>query len=297
VPLRNGLAAAAVAVAAASGQLEALMLMPLMVIGPFFFLGLSFRLGVFTVALSVVSFVTVALVVGLALPVLLRSSMFLLMTAAACAIAAHYLDKWARRSYLERRLIAELAERDPLTGVKNRRVFDEHLERLWKEAIEESCTIAIVLLDVDHFKAYNDLYGHQAGDQALRRVAQTLQALVSRPRDVLGRYGGEEFAAVLYDVDGREAEVLADRMRLAIKGLGIEHRGGRPAPLLTISVGVAVIEPSAHRRLRGALQLADQALYEAKESGRDKVELMDQAAHGALVTGVFSSAIRTQARR
>jgi diguanylate cyclase (GGDEF)-like protein len=123
---------------------------------------------------------------------------------------------------------------------------------------------------------------------ALRRVAQSLQTLVIRPDDVLARYGGEEFAVLSYDIDAREAESLAEKMRRAVGGLAIKNEGSHPGLAVSISVGVAVIEPSADRRSRGALQLADQALYEAKVRGRNRVELLDDAAHRLLVTGVFS---------
>jgi diguanylate cyclase (GGDEF)-like protein len=249
---------------------------------------LSVRDALLTVVLTVASFVVGAAAFDLALPVALRAFVFLVMAAAACAIAAHHLERWSRTSFLEGRLIAELAQHDALTGLKNRRVFDEHLERLWRQGIEDDRVLAIMLIDVDHFKEYNDLYGHQAGDQTLWRVAQTLHTFLSRPLDVLARYGGEEFAAILYDVDGGEAEALAERMRLAVCGLDIEHRASRAGNAVTISVGVALIAPSEERRSRGALQLADEALYEAKVRGRNRVEVLDQAAHRLLVTGVFS---------
>jgi diguanylate cyclase (GGDEF)-like protein len=207
-----------------------------------------------------------------------------------CAIAARHLDMWARKSFLEGRVIAELAQHDALTGAKNRRVFDDHIAGLWPRAIQERRAIAILLIDIDHFKAYNDSYGHQAGDQALRRVVQAIQRFVRRPLDLLARYGGEEFAAILYDVDGSEAKQIADRIRRAVRELAIEHRGSQTSAGVTISVGVAMIQPTPRRNPRGALQLADQALYEAKANGRNRVEFMDDAEYRMLVTGVFSKA-------
>ena len=294
VPLRNSLAAITVAGVAAQGQLDALMLLPLLAIGPFFVLGLGFRAALVTVALTVVVYGVATVAFELALPLILRSCALFVLVAIACGVVARVLEKTARTSFLESHVIAELAQRDALTGLKNRRVFDEHLESLWQQAIEESRVIAIVLIDVDHFKAYNDLYGHQAGDLALRRVAETLQTFVARPQDLLARYGGEEFAVIVYDVDAFEAETLAERMRRAVGGLALEHRGSRIDSMITISAGVAVVEPSRERRSRGALQLADQALYQAKVSGRNRVEVLDQGAHDALQTGVFS---RTLAAR
>lgn len=288
VPIRSTIVAAHIAQAGASGHLEMLMILPLALIGPFFFLGLSFRTALLSGVLTVVSFIAVAVVLDLALPIAIRACAFLLMSLIACAIAARHLDKWSRISFLETHVITELAQHDALTGTKNRRVFDEHLTRLWPQAIEDGRAIAILLIDVDHFKAYNDCYGHQAGDQALRRVAQTVQAYVSRPLDVLARYGGEEFAAVLYDVAGDQAMEIAERMRRAVEELYIEHRGSRTSAHVTISVGVAAIEPTPERNTQGALQLADQALYEAKMRGRNRIELMNDTEHRMLVTGIFS---------
>jgi diguanylate cyclase (GGDEF)-like protein len=212
----------------------------------------------------------------------------LLLGVAAASIVARHLEQESRRSFLERHLIAELAQHDPLTGLKNRRVFDEHLESLWKQAVAEMRSMAVLLVDVDHFKAYNDLHGHQAGDRALRRVAQALLALVTGPRDVIGRYGGEEFAVILYDADAETAETLAQRMLRAVSELKLEDDAHRAGASVTISIGVAAVEPSRERRSRGALQLADQALYEAKVRGRNRVIVMDQAAHRLLQTGVFA---------
>lgn len=288
VPFRNVIATVCVVDAAVHGQLESLLALPLMVLGPFFFLGLRFRVALLTVVLTVASFVAAAVVFELALPVALRSGGFVLLAAVACAIAARQREQASRTTFLESRLIADLAEHDALTGLKNRRVFDEQLDRLWQQATDDGRAIAILLFDVDHFKAYNDLYGHQAGDQTLRRVAQTLQTFVVRPLDVLARYGGEEFAVILYDVDRAQAGDIANRMRRAVSALAIEHRGSHAGASVTISAGVALIAPSRARRARGALQLADQALYEAKVQGRNRVEVMDHAEHRLLETGVFS---------
>ena len=287
VPLRNALVAVTVAGVAAGGQVEALMLLPLLVIGPFFVLGLRFRAALVAVALTLVVYAVATAAFGLALPLIARSCVLLLVVAAACGVVARTFERTARTSFLESHLITELAQRDALTGLMNRRVFDEHLDKLWEQGVAERCSIGIVLIDVDHFKAYNDRYGHQAGDTALRRVAETLQALVTRPADLLARYGGEEFAVLLYAVDGFEAETLADRMRLAVGGLR-SSIGVRATASSPISAGVALVEPSRNRHLRGALQLADEALYQAKVRGRNRVELLDQVDHEALKTGVFS---------
>jgi diguanylate cyclase (GGDEF)-like protein len=288
VPIRNACATVCMVQTATLGQLESLMLMPLMALGPFYFMGFRFRAAMVTVGTTVATFAISANLFGLDMPVALRAVAFLLLITVACAMAARHLERASRKSFLESHLIEELAHHDTLTGLKNRRVFDEQLDRLWERGIEEHRSLAILMVDIDHFKPYNDRQGHQAGDQTLRRVAQALQGFVTRPLDVLARYGGEEFALLSYDIDSREAESLAEKMRRAVAALAIKHDGSQAGGFVTISIGVAVIQPSSDRRSRGALQLADQALYEAKIRGRNRVELLDDAAHRLLVTGVFT---------
>jgi diguanylate cyclase (GGDEF)-like protein len=290
VPLRNSIIVAQIAAAAAHGQPEMLMVLSITVIGPFFFLGLQFRTALFCCALTVASYVMFTILFGLAPPIALRSYVFLLAGVPAWVYGAWSLEKISRRSFLEGRFIAELAQRDALTGTRNRRVFDERLGGLWQQAIDQGRRIAILLIDIDHFKAYNDCYGHQSGDETLRRVAQTAQRFVCNSPDVLTRYGGEEFAAILYDVDGNQAREVADRMRRAVRDLAIEHVASQTTTRVTISVGVAAVQPTADRSPLGAVQLADQALYGAKMRGRNRVEFLDGTQHDLLVTGAFSIA-------
>lgn len=287
VPLRNALAAVLITRMAAHGQFETLMAMPLMVVGPFFFVGLAVRPALIAIAAAIASFIVSAAVFGLPLQLFVYSCAFLLMLTAASSVAALQLDERFRKSFLEGRLIAELAEHDALTGMKNRRVFDQHLAGLWRQATDAQRTIAVLLIDVDHFKLYNDRYGHQAGDRTLRRVAEALQANARGSRDLLARYGGEEFVAVLDDVQAPQAVQLAERMRRAVADLAIEHRGGEEGKV-TISVGVAALAPTPGRGPRGALQLADEALYDAKVRGRNRVELLEEEDYSLLVTGSFS---------
>ena len=294
IPIRNPLVSITVASTAAAGQLEALMLLPLLVIGPFFVHGLRFRPALICVVLAVITYVLAGMVYGLPLPLIARSCLLLLFVTAACGIVALHLERTSRRSFLESRLIADLAQRDALTGLKNRRVFDEHLENLWLRASAEARVLTVMLIDVDHFKTYNDRYGHQAGDHALQRVAATLQTFVTRPQDVLARYGGEEFAALFYDIEPFDAEELGERMRRAVGTLALDNLGDASASVITISVGVAVVEPSQERKSRGGLQLADQALYRAKVKGRNRVELLDQGAYSVMKTGVFAASSVTK---
>ncbi len=156
VPVRNSIVAITIAMVAAQGQLDVLTILPLTLIGPFFFLGLRFHTALLIGAVTVLSFTISAAVFDLELPIALRASGFLVMSLVACAIAARHLEHRSRITFLETRFIAELAEHDALTGTKNRRIFDEHLVRLWRQAIKDRCTIAVLLIDIDHFKAYND---------------------------------------------------------------------------------------------------------------------------------------------
>lgn len=289
VPVRNTIAVVHLAQAAAHGQVELLMVLPLMLIGPFFFMGLRFRAALITGVSTATAFAISAAVFKLGGLIALRADLFLLMGLIVYVMAMWQFERVSRTSFLESHLTAELAQRDALTGTKNRRVFDEHLARVWLQAADDRRNLAILLIDVDHFKAYNDRYGHLAGDDALRRVARSLQTLVHRPLDILARYGGEEFAAVLFDVELRQARDVAERMRRAVLELAIEHKASSTRQAVTVSVGVAFIQPTIDRGERGALQLADQALYEAKLGGRNRVELMDDAEYQLLVTGVFAT--------
>lgn len=297
LPVRNGVVAAQLVRIAAHGQLDVLMLLPLLLVGPFYFMGLRYRTALLIVSLTAVSMAGAAIAFSLPLPIAFRSGAFALIAVVTFAIAAREIEKRSRRAFLESRLVTELAQHDALTWAKNRRVLDEYLPRLWRQATEDRRALAILLFDVDHFKPYNDRYGHQAGDAALRKVANTIQAFVRRPLDLVARYGGEEFAAILYDTDGRRAAMVAERIRKAVEELAIEHRASRAGPVLTISAGVAVIEPDLRRSSSGAVQLADEALYRAKSKGRNRVEIMDEAEYQLLVTGVFSKGLTDTLKR
>lgn len=289
VPTRSTVAAAQVAFVAAQGHLEMLMVLPIMLFAPFFFLGLRYRPAILASVLTVAVYVVFAVLCGIAMPVAIRSYAFLLVGLIGIVVAARYMERSARQGFLEGRLIAELAQHDGLTQTKNRRMFDEHLSYLWHLAIEHRHCVSLFLIDIDHFKAYNDRYGHQAGDQALRDVAQALRAFVRKPTDILARYGGEEFAVILYNADAGKAREIADQMRQAVVDLNIEHRASSAGTRVTISVGVAALVPNGDRSPRGALQLADEALYDAKINGRNRVEARGDAQHDLLVTGVFAT--------
>jgi diguanylate cyclase (GGDEF)-like protein/PAS domain S-box-containing protein len=178
------------------------------------------------------------------------------------------------RKLLEDRLAA-LAMTDGLTGIANRRAFDEALEREWKRTLRHGTQISLLLLDIDHFKQFNDGYGHQVGDDCLRAVAQTAAGAV-RATDVVARYGGEEIAMILPEVDVAGAWETAEKVRSAIEGLGVPHSGNpEGGGWVTVSVGAATALARVGGTMRmpeGLLQAADHALYKAKHGGRNRVE-------------------------
>jgi diguanylate cyclase (GGDEF)-like protein len=164
--------------------------------------------------------------------------------------------------------LQKLSRVDRLTGVGNRRVFEEDLEKEWSTAARESRPLSLLMIDLDGFKSFNDTYGHQCGDDCLLRVAQELKRATRRPSDLVSRYGGEEFAIVLPGADGESAHVIGEKLRARIEALGIPHRDG----VVTISVGVGSVIPD-HRVCADALvSAADAMLYRAKKHGGNVVQ-------------------------
>jgi diguanylate cyclase (GGDEF)-like protein len=270
------------------GRNEILIVAALQMIGIFYFTALRMRLAVITSIATLAGFVIGMALWGLAAPLAVKYGIMLTIAAFVAALAYRETETLQRTQFLERRLLTELLERDPLTGLKNRRVFDDHLQRVWHQAQRDRRSLAVLMVDVDHFKAFNDLYGHQAGDEALRRVGAVLRDYGRRPLDLVARYGGEEFAVILHDVTLDHARDLAESLRRGVEALAIEHRGATTASVVTLSVGAALVEPVIGRTPKGAVQLADEALYEAKRAGRNRVALKDVDSHKALVTGTFS---------
>jgi diguanylate cyclase (GGDEF)-like protein len=203
-----------------------------------------------------------------------------------CAVVAYMHEKTSRLRFLEAGLLREMVARDGLTGIQNRRMFDQHIQLTWLQALRENTRIAVLLADIDCFKDYNDRYGHQAGDECLRAVAVSLSQCARRPLDFVARYGGEEFAVVLYEASREYVAEVLTRIQRSIAELNIPHDASRVASRLTVSVGAALILPSPQRTPEGLVQLADEALYSAKEQGRNRVVVME-AEYLALCTGRF----------
>ena len=168
-------------------------------------------------------------------------------------------------------LLRQLVFLDGLTGVFNRRYFDKQLATEWSRAARNQLPLSLILLDVDFFKYFNDRYGHQAGDDALRLVAGALKSCLRRPADLVARYGGEEFACVLPETSHEDALTMANELERQIRALAITHEGSEAAPVITISVGIATREAGAVGDSDGLVGLADSLLFEAKHSGRGRV--------------------------
>lgn len=166
--------------------------------------------------------------------------------------------------------LSHLSREDPLTGVGNRRFLEEFVQREWRRERRQHHEVALIMADVDHFKAYNDGYGHAAGDDCLRQVAQALSGELHRPADILARYGGEEFCAVLPETDLGGAARLAELMRGAVESISLPHGYSSASDVVTLSFGVAVGDP-AREEFRDLLSRADASLYLAKTAGRNRV--------------------------
>ena len=179
------------------------------------------------------------------------------------------------------RTLQKLSSLDGLTGIANRRNFDETLNKEWNRAMRSEKSIGLLMLDIDFFKLYNDHYGHQGGDDCLKKVAKGLDSAIHRETDFLARYGGEEFSGILPDTDLNGSVKVAEEMRLAIKDLRIEHAKSTVSDLVSVSIGVSAIIPRQGTDPKILIGAADQALYKAKEDGRDRVK-------SGLVTDVSS---------
>ncbi len=214
--------------------------------------------------------------VGHNLPLVTLVLGFLLAAALAVAVRAFQQIAWKKREiHAANQQLERFANEDHLTGLFNRRYFDQLLETEIRRAQRGGRNVAVIMADIDFFKRYNDLYGHPAGDECLRRVAAVFQAAARRPTDIVGRYGGEEFCAVLAEINASGARELAERVRVALEALGLPHASNPPG-CVTASFGVASMDFSAGQPVdpepaKRLIAQADAALYSAKEAGRNTV--------------------------
>jgi len=168
-------------------------------------------------------------------------------------------------------MLERLTWLDGLTGIANRRRFDQFLDLEWRRALRDGEWLSVVLMDIDYFKSFNDRYGHIAGDECLVRVAQALTSIVHRPGDLAARYGGEEFVVVLPETDNEGAMRVAEAIREGIKGLQIVNEGSAVCNVVTLSLGVATTIPSPALTPEALVTASDKALYASKRGGRNRV--------------------------
>ncbi|UTW08565.1 GGDEF domain-containing response regulator [Pseudomonas benzenivorans] len=167
--------------------------------------------------------------------------------------------------------LREMAFVDGLTGIANRRQFEERLDLEYRRSRRNQTPLALLMIDVDFFKPYNDRYGHQAGDDCLRKIAALLRENMSRPGDLAARYGGEEFAFLLPETDAAGARVIAERLVETVRQLNLEHLDSSVAPMVTISIGASVLNSDSSEPCGALITLADAQLYRAKKQGRGRV--------------------------
>ncbi|MBB2496913.1 GGDEF domain-containing protein [Aquipseudomonas ullengensis] len=237
----------------------------------YFLTGLRFVTAALCGWLTFFAYLLVEVLSGLPGEVLLYNAVFLGSANLIGCFGCYFLEYATRQNFLAQGLLQDLAEKDFLTGLLNRRAFSERAERSWRQAQREEQPIALVMMDVDYFKRYNDHYGHAAGDAALRAVAEVIGRYARRPLDSTARYGGEEFVGLWYGLAEADILPILETLRCEIEALGLVHTQSDVAPVVTLSIGLAWLVPQTHQSLEDGLRLADVALYLAKEQGRNRV--------------------------
>jgi diguanylate cyclase (GGDEF)-like protein len=254
----------------------------------YFMYGLLLSDAIFTVAITMTSYVLMGYGAGLIDLQWYVDFAAMLFAATFGGYVCYSLHQSVRRNYLDWRRLTDRVNRDALTGIHNRRKFDEHIASLWQQAMHDKSTLGLLIIDIDHFKSYNDSLGHQAGDECLAKIARILSAAARRPLDLAARYGGEEFAILLYGADRHTLDDLARTLQTDISAVAIPHPASPVLSHVTVSIGGACVTPINDRSVSGFVQLADEALYSAKDRGRNRVVIMDHE-YASLRTGVFRS--------
>ncbi len=167
--------------------------------------------------------------------------------------------------------LSRLAVIDPLTQISNRRAFDQYIALSWRAAYNDASALTVAMVDIDDFKAFNDTYGHQRGDECLCEVAECLKRQFSRKTDMVARFGGEEFVVLMSQANADDAHQLIERMQRSVRDLQIEHKKSPIDPFVTVSVGVATMVPTYQNRYEDLIRHADDARYIAKETGKNRV--------------------------
>ncbi|MDP2226347.1 MAG: diguanylate cyclase [Moraxellaceae bacterium] len=282
-----------VAIAPASGRYVYLMALVLLLLFSFILLRTPFNYCLRSTALIVMLHNAVLLTVADVPALEWLSHNIFLLSAAGIALAANYLlERNERRAFLQTLLVRQqkaeledanarlqrLAIEDPLTGLANRRLFESQLDEEWRRCLRQELPLAVMMIDVDSFKLYNDTYGHQAGDECLARIAEELRCYARRPGDCVARYGGEEFVIVWPGASAEEAGLEMQKLNEQIRRLRIRHHVSPVTDVVTLSIGVAACIPTANDSPFRLVREADMALYHAKKQGRDRCVLASPAA-------------------
>lgn len=251
----------------------------------------------------VIYILTVTHITPMTPPVMINSSIVLFSAIIISLVANYQMENDFRWNYLRNLLkeietirlektkkeLERLSSSDALTGIANRRHFDAFLNTEWQMAISYRTQLALIFLDVDDFKAYNDLYGHQAGDICLQKIAALIRGGSQRTHDLCARYGGEEFVVLLPNTTLGDAQQIAEKIRKGIEMERLPHASSRVAPYVTVSLGIASIIPQAGQSQKLLMEQADKALYKAKEMGRNQVQIYFPASDPTSISAVKPS--------
>ena len=247
----------------------------LIIMVSFFLGGLYFRQSLVCGSLIALSYVVLSEVL-LPRPLInYHNYFFTFASLLVGAVSAYTLEYQIRIAFLQRGALRNLAKTDPLTGLYNRGAINQKLSHLVYYAFREKKPITLLLIDVDHFKNFNDFYGHLQGDVCLQRVAEALTTCCKRPLDFAGRYGGEEFLVMWFDSQPAEVESFARRVKDAIEKMDIRHDASGTHSHVTVSGGMVTGVPGSQHQADQILHQADQCLYRAKESGRNRIVIQD----------------------
>ncbi|HAG93442.1 MAG: hypothetical protein CMK83_26765 [Pseudomonadales bacterium] len=247
----------------------------LLIMVAFFLGGMYFRQSLACIIIIALSYMLLSEIYLVPYQYKLHQYFFIFATCLIGGVSAYTLEYQVRISFLQRGALKCLAKTDPLTGLFNRGALNQKLTHLTEYAYREQKTITLMLVDVDFFKYFNDLYGHLKGDDCLVKVATALARNCQRPLDFAGRYGGEEFLLMWFDAAPNEARTFAEKTKRSIDQLAVPHNASEISDIVTISGGMVTGVPTRPHLAEAILHQADQSLYRAKESGRNRIIIQD----------------------
>ncbi len=266
-----GLAAVAVgAIAARTGAIDVYGSAMFSTLCIYLVLGLTLRQSIAAAWPVFLVYLAVSSVLSFPLQAAAYGALFLGLINIIGSVSSFVIERGARESFDNKNELRRLERTDGLTGLFSRRAFDQHLRQIWKQAEREDSRVAVIVADIDHFKLYNDCYGHRMGDGCIRAVADVIATGVSRPLDMVARYGGEEFVIALYDPTPGFLESFSRGLCHKVIDLDIEHKASETTPVVSLSIGAAVTDASGHVKADQLIRQADDALYEAKNQGRNQ---------------------------